>query len=801
MEGLLQDVRYTVRMMGRTPMFTAAVVLTIALAIAANTAIFSFLNAVLLRPLPFRIPERVIQVSEKNDKLNLPTFGASLLNFVSWREQTRSFEGLAAFSYATYTITGSGDPEQVAGNPISPAMSRVLGFTPILGRSFNDVEENPGSPAVAMIGEGFWKRRFGGDPDLVGRTINLNGVPTTVVGIAPASLNLLSGADIYTPLVIDPAKEIRLNHTNIVFGRLRPGVSLKQAQAEMDTIATRVGRQYPEVRDWGIHLLTLSQAFVDPDLKAGLLVLLCAVILVLLIACANIANLLLSRAASRQQEMAVRCASGASRMRLVSQLLVESVVLAVVGGTAGIAGAFWAVRLISSTLPAGTLPVPEVHVDATVLWFAVAITVLTGVLFGIAPAWRMAKVDLNDVLKQSGRASSGGMRAQLRNGFAAAELALATVLLIGAGLLIQTLTNLQHVHLGFDSHGLITFQVAPPPAKYPVTGKASQFYRALLDSLQAIPGVRTAAVSSGIPFGAGNYTTHPMLTTDQSALPPGTLVPINWRIVSPGYFRTMNVPLLRGRDFTDADGPDATPVMIVSQATAKKFWGDADPIGHTLRRSADPRIAFTIVGVVGDVRDTALNQQSPGLYYPVASRSAGLMDVVVRTDGSPEALLPSIRQKVRELDSELALANVRTMDEWVSNSAAQPRLNARLLGIFSGMALLIAAVGIYAVLAYSVNQRTREIGLRMALGAEPGWVLRQVVGEGMKVGLMGIAIGIVAALAVGRAVASLLYGVPVHDPATFGGVAAALAVIALVACFLPARRAARVDPAIALRHD
>ena len=393
------------------------------------------------------------------------------------------------------------------------------------------------------------------------------------------------------------------------------------------------------------------------------------------------------------------------------------------------------------------------------------------------------------------------MSARLRDVLAAAELALATVLLIGAGLFVQSLANLQRVRLGFNPHGVISFQIAPPTAKYSLNSKAPQLYRAVLDSLQSIPGVRGASVSSGIPFGAGNYTTHPMITTDQSVLPPDAAVPIDWRIVSPGYFQSMGIPLLQGRDFTDADGPTAPPVMIISQATAKKFWADANPIGHTLRRSANPTTAFTIVGVVGDVRSTALTQESPALYYPMATRAWPLMDVVVRTDASPETLLPAIRQKVHELDAELALANVRTMDQWLSNSAAQPRLNTVLLVVFACVALLIASIGIYGVIAYSVSQRTGEIGVRMALGATPSDMLRLVVGEGMKLALIGIVAGLLGGLALGRAVSSLVFGVPVRDPLTFTGVAVVLAGVALAACTIPALRASRVDPIVALRYE
>lgn len=798
---MINDLRYALRMMRRTPVFTAAVILTIALAIGANTAVFSVVNTVMIRPMPFADPSRLVQVAEKNDRLNLPSFGASVLNFLSWREQQQSLEELAAIGFASYTISSGGEPEQLTGNRISPALTRVLGIAPIVGRGFTDEEEKPSAAPVALIGEGLWKRRFGGDRTVVGRTITLNATPTTVVGVMPASLNLLSGGDVYTPLTIDPAKEIRLNHVIGVFGRLKPGISRERAQAEMDTISARLHQQYPELRDWGIRLITLVDTFVTPQLKTALLVLLAAVVFVLLIACANIANLLLARAAARQKEIAVRTAMGASRNTLLRQLLVESIALSFIGGITGLAAAFVVIRLMNRVLPPNLLPVPTVSVDGTVLAFGLVLTILSGLLFGIAPALRMARVDLNAVLKLGGRESAGAVRTRLRNALAGIEIALATILLIGAGLLIQSLANLQRVRVGFESRGLITFQVAPPATKYPIADKAPQFYRALLDSLRSIPGVRSAAVSSGIPFGAGNYNTSPVAATGKTALPPDTSVPIDWRIASPGYFNAMSIPLLRGRDFTDADGPPASPVMIVSQATAKKFWGEADPIGRALHRVADPKTSFTIIGVVGDVRNTALNQESPTLYYPTVFRVAALMDVVVRTEGAPQALLPAIRQKVHEVDADLALANIRTMDEWVANSAAQPRLNAFLLGAFSAVALLIAAIGIYGVLAYSVTQRTREIGLRMALGAQPGGVLRLIVGEGMQIALIGVCAGLLGGLALARAVASLVYGVPVRDPATFASVAVVLSIVALAACTIPALRAARVDPMVALRHE
>jgi len=806
MQGLTQDIRYAARKMVRAPLFSIAMVLTVALAIAANTSIFSFVNAELIRPMPFDDPARIMQIAEKNDRLNLPSFGASVLNFISWREQQHSFREIAAVGFNTFTITGSGDPEQLYGNLISPALMRVLGLSPVRGRAFTDDEEKPGATPVAMISEGLWKRRFGGNPSILGQSINLNGQATTIVGIAPTSLSLISAAEVYTPLAIDRAKELRLNHVLLVFGRLNPGVSKQQAQAEMDSISSHLDQTYPEMHDWGIRLLTMQETFVSTDLKNGLLVLLCAVAFVLIIACANIANLLLSRAAVREQEMAVRTATGASRIRLVRQLLVESLAIALIGGTLGVAAAFWAVGAINRALPPNTLAVPQVHLDTTVLWFALLTTLATGFLFGLAPALRMTRLEVNDILKHTARTSAGGSGARLRNGLAAAEFALATVLLIGAGLLIKTLANLEHARLGFESRGLITFQLALPTAKYPLEAGMPQFYRSLLDSIQASPGVFTAGVSSGIPFGAGSYTTSPVIA-QQSVLPPDTPAAIDWRMVSGSYFKTLSIPILRGRTFTDSDGPNSPPVSIVSQETAKKLWGDADPIGRTFYRAADPKTVFTVVGLVGDVRSTALNQQSPALYYPIAWHIGQyrpkviVMDIVVRTQGSPEPLLPTLRQKVHELDSDAPMANIRTMEEWVSTSAAQPRLNARLLALFAAIALLIAAVGVYAVLAYSVTQRTREIGLRIALGAEPAGVLRLVVLEGLKVGLTGIALGLVGALMAGRALSSIVYGLSVRDPETFATVTIALILITVAACFIPARRAAKVDPMVALRCE
>jgi len=797
---LRKDIQYGFRLIRKTPLFTFAVVGTVALAIAANTAIFSVVNAVLVRPLPFVEPDRLIQIAEKNDKLHLPVFSASVLNFLSWREMNRSFAQMAAIGFTTFNLSdGHGEPEQLAGNRIGAALLPTLGVAPVAGRGFSEDEERPGGAAVAMIGEGVWTRRFGRDRSLIGRTISLNGAPTTVVGIAPAALRLIGGGDIYVPLTIDLAKEVRLYHLIFVVGRLKPGVSVRQAQSEFDSIVERMHQDYPEIRDWGVNLVTFFDTFVSPQLKTGLVVLLGAVMFVLLIACANIANLLLSRLASREKEIAIRSAMGATKARVLRQLLVESLVLAAIGGVLGIAGAYGAVRAINAVLPPNLLPVPEVGVDSMVLVFAAGLTLLTGLVFGIVPAITAARAGLSDMLKKTGRGTVGsGVR--LRRGLAAAELALATLLLIGAGLLLRSFMNLRRVDVGFEPRGLLTFQLAPPTAKYGLNDGAPLFYRQLLDALQSAPGVKGAAISSGLPFGQGNYTQTPYEPVGQSVLAPGDGAPIDWRIVSPGFFKTMGMSLLRGRDFTDSDRAPAPLVTIVSQSTAKVFWGDGDPVGRMLKRRADGAI-LTVIGVVTDVRNTALNQESPCLYYPLATRVWQLMDVAVRSDLPPEALLPTLRRKVHELDAELPLATVRTMEQWLSNGAAPSRLSATVLGAFAAAAALIAAIGIYGVLAFSVNQRTQEIGVRMALGAQPGGIVRLIVREGMIVAGAGIGTGLLAAWLLGRAVESLVYEVPVHDAAIFGLVGAGLALVAFAACSIPARRASLVDPIQALRYE
>ena len=612
-------------MLRQTPAFTAAAVLTIALGIAANAAVFSVMNAAMLRALPFPEPDRLMQVAERNDKLNLPYFSASSLNYLSWKGATRTFEGLGAFGFATYALTGRGEPEQVVGGPISPSLVPLLGLRPLVGRSFREGEDRPGHALVVMISESLWKRCFAGDRRIVGQPMAVDGVVYTLVGVMGPEMNLLTGGDLWVPMVIDPSRENRLSHVISVIGRLRPGVTMEMAQAEMDAISHGVVEQYPDVRDWTIRLRSFYKWFVSDQLRTALMVLLGSVALVLLIVCANVANLMLSRTAARQKEFAIRAAIGGGRAQLVRQVLTEGLLLSLAGGAAGLVLAAWAVSLIGA-LPASQQPAAGIRVDAAVVLFTLGVSLLAGILFSLPPAWKSTRTDLNAVLKLGMRSARGHQHPLLRSGQAAAQLALATVLVIGAGLLAKSLIRLERVPLGFDPSNTLTFRVSLPPSSYQGHAKSWAFYKELLESLRGLPGVKDAAISSGLPFGAGAYTRTPVSTPSHSVLPAGTAIPIDWRVVSPGFFRMLGIPLVLGRDFSEADSPESAPVMIVSRAFARKYWGDDDPVGkvvHLVNARGAKRADYTVVGVVGDVRNISLDQELPamsllGLVPPLA---------------------------------------------------------------------------------------------------------------------------------------------------------------------------------------
>ena len=797
---LSTHLRFTFRTLRKSPAFALTTILTIGLGVGASTAIFSVVNAVMLRALPFASPERLVWVAEKNDKLRLPWFAASVLNYLSWREGQVSFDQLGAIRQSSYNLTGKGEPEQFTGNEISPSLFRVLGVRPVLGRDFQEDEDQPASQPVAIIGEGLWKRRFGGEPSVIGRNVTLNGAAYTVVGVAPSAPEILSQGDIWTPLVLDRSKERRLNHLIVVVGRLKRGVTIPQAQAEMDIVARRVGEQFPEVRDWGIHLQAIYDYVVAKELRIALLVILGAAILVLITAAANVANLLLSRAVARQKEVAVRIAIGASRTNLLCQLLMESTVLAFAGGAVGVAMGTLAVRSMNASLPPNLLPV-SVTIDGFVLLFAFAVTVSSGILFGLAPAWQAWRTDLHSLLKEAGRSGADVPRSLVRQALIGGELALATLLLIAAGLLLQSLLRLGNARLGFRAEGLLTFEITPQPARYDTVAKRTALYRDLVERLESLPGVSGAAMTTCVPFGNGLQSRTPATPVGRSLLEPSQSIPIDWRSVSPGYFRTMEIPLLRGRQFTDGDTATGPNVMIVSQGLAERVWGSEDPLGRAMRIVGSGKV-YTVIGVVGDARNSALNAEPyPTMYYSTNAVTWPTMDVVLRIAQDPYGGLQGARQRLRELDPDLSMFSVRSMNDWLSRSIAQPRLNAVLVTAFGCLALLMAAIGVYGVLSYLVNQRTREIGLRMALGAQRQRVIGLVIKEGMILALTGIAAGVLSALLVSQVLSSLLYGVAARDASTFAATAITLTLVALAACIAPAVRASRVDPILALRCE
>jgi putative ABC transport system permease protein len=796
----LDDLRYSLRMLRRSPINTGAILLTVALGIGATTAVYSVVHAVLVRPLPYADPNRLVWVAERNDKLNLPTFPTSGLNLRSWLEDPGPIDSLGAIGFTTYNWAGAGEPEVLNGGTLTAAIFPALGIHALTGRAFTAAEEQIGAAPVAMLSEPLWRRRFDRDPAIVGRQLDLNGGVYTVVGVAPASLNIIAPGDVWTPMVIDPAKERRLSHQIIAIGRLKPGFTLERAQAGMDVVSSRVGTQYPETKDWAIRLVSMPNFVVPAQTRTVLVTLLVAVLAVLLIAAANIANLLLSRALAREREAAIRGALGASRGRILAQLLVESLLLAVGGGLLGVGAAYVTVRWAATALPAGLLPIQDFGLERGVLLFALGLSLLCGLLFGLAPAWQIAGSPVAGVLRAGGRGAVGDRRRLLKRGLATVEITLATALLVVAGLLVETASRLGRVALGFDAAHVLTFQVNLPQAKDPTAAGPHAFLRELCPALAALPGVTAAAVSSGVPMGAGNFTATPIRPLGSTTMKPDDALTVDWRLAGPDYFKVMSIPLLRGRAFTDADDVNAAPTAIVSKSLAERFWGTDDVVGRTIHRVGDNR-EFAIAGVVGDARLNALGTVAPSIYYSSGSRLWPLMDIVVQTTGDPEAAIPAVRERVHALDPALPLTNVRPMSFWVRANNAQPRLNAGLLAGFAGLALVIAAIGIYGVLAHSVSQRTSEIGLRMALGASRGRVVGLFLREGLTIGAIGIALGLGAALAAGRLLSGLVFGVTAHDGATFTVVALGLGTVTALACFLPARRAAEVDPAVSLRDS
>jgi putative ABC transport system permease protein len=798
MRMLLYDLRHAARGLRRSPMFTLVAVTTLALGIGANTAIFSVVHAVALQPLPNRDPARLIRLWEKNDSLNIPRFSASVPNYMSWRERTRSFEALGGWRGSSVTLTTGGEPQRLSRLEATATLLPLLGVEPLHGRGFSEAEDKPGASRVALLAESVWRNRFGAREDLVGSSIVLDGVPHAVIGIV-RDRDFVVPFQVLVPLAADLAKENRSNHLMTAVGRLRPGVELEQAQREMDAIALQLAAEFPaDDKGWGVTMATFYDWIVPASLRNSLYVLLACVGLVLLIACTNIANLTLARTALRRRDQAVRLALGASRGRIVREVLTESVLLSLAGGAAGMLLAYWAMPFLRARV-GGVLPrAADVAVNPQVMLFTLAVSVVTGLLFGILPALLNSKGDVSDALKDSGRGAVSRHQGLTRRALVVAQLCLATIVLSAAALLLQSFIRLQRVELGFEPAHVTTAMVGLPAERYRDHAAGWQFYQRVMQSIAGTGGVDAVAISSGPPLSGGN-TGQGMRAVGANALGDKELQS-DWRMVSPTYFATMGIPLLRGRTFNDGDRRGSQPVMVLSQDMARRFWPNEDPVGRTLT-SGNRAVTFLVVGVAGDVRN--LNQATdprPTMYLSATQFLWPAMTFVVRTRGD----LPAgniVRQSVLAADPQLAVYNVRTFDTLIDTSLAQPRMTAWLFGMFAALSLLLAAIGVYGVLAYLVAQRTREIGVRLALGAKPASVLRLVVGHSLRLSAVGIGLGAIGAMIAGPALESQLFGVRPRDPATLAGVAVCLLTVALVASYLPARRATRVNPLTALRTE
>jgi putative ABC transport system permease protein len=809
MHGLWQDLSYGVRILLRKPGFTVIAILALALGVGATSAVFSIVNGVLLHSLAIEEPERVLMLWENNLARNHPEVEVSYPNYLSWREQNKVFEEVAALPSVNFDMTltgGGGEPQQVEATTVSANFFSLLRTRAALGRTFAPEDEKAGSPPVVLISNGLWKRRFGFDPQVLGQQLTVEGESATIIGVMPADFDFPKGVELWAPLTPAPGgwTEQRSFRVLRAMGRLKAGVTPEQAQAEMDALAARLGEEFPkENKGYGVTIIPLVKSIFG-NARPALYILLGAVFLVLLIACVNVANLLLARGATRQKEIALRLALGASRGRLVRQLLTESLLLAIVGGGLGLLVAAFGVEYLVRLAPQDIPRIGSVSVNAQVVAFAFAVSFLTAILFGLAPALSASRPDLNEALKEGGSRIQGGARSKrLRKWLVVSEVAFAVVLMVGAGLLVRSFNNLQRIDPGFNPDHIFTARVALVQSRYPEEAKQKAFFAALLERVRALPGVESAAVVLMRPL-SGTVGWDPPFAIEGQSPEEQTANPYaNYEAISPGYFRTMGIGLLRGRDFTDEDRGDGALVCIVNELMAEKYWPGQDPVGKRLRFGKANSNApwLTVVGVAGDVRYREWDAVRPDIYVPFLQNSEYRTDFVVRTKTDPLSLSESFRREVYALDKDQAVAGVTTMDKLVSDALARPRFNTMLLGLFAALALVLSALGVYGVMAYTVSQQTHEIGIRMALGAQGRDVLRMVLSQGLKLILIGVAIGVAASFALTRLMTSLLYGVSNLDPLTFVAVAALLSGVALLACYLPARRATKVDPMEALRYE
>jgi predicted permease len=810
MENLFQDLRYAARVMFKKPGFTLIAVATLALGIGATTAIFSVVNAVLLRPLAYPHPDHIMALWPARPGSSYQA--VSEAKFVFWRDQSQSFEGVAATAGigSGVNLSGGNEPEFVSGVRVSADFFRVLGMHPLIGRDFTQDEDSPSGERVAIFSDGLWRRRFGADPALVGKTVSINGRDYTVVGVMPPDFRYGERVDLLVPMRTNPASRDE-GHNYTVLARLKSDVSRPQAADDMKLVFARFAEAYPRMlwqQEEGIRVEPYL-ASLTANVRPLLLILLGAVGFVLLIACANVANLQLTQAAGRASEMAIRQALGANWSRIVLQLLTEGVLLALVGGLAGLLLAQWGVEALTAFIPPDLIPrTGEIGFDWRVLAFALGASVLTGLVFALAPAIKAARVDVNHALKQGGgKGALGDDRGRVRGALVISEIALSLVLLIGAGLLIRTFVSLRRVDPGFDPRNVLTFEVAPNGQRYDTTAKHVDYFQRALERIKSTPGVEAAAVTSNLPL--SRWLNLTVEVEGQANSERSTEI----RMITPEYFRVLRMRLLEGRQFDDTDTANSEPVVIVNEAYARRVFKDADPIGQHLivQRTSGNARSSRVVGVVSDLKQFSLNSDAPAaVFLPLAqvpdnvlliARRYVTMKFAIRTAVDPLALAGTARREMLEVDPSLPVTNMQSLEQIVSLSLTQDRFNTALLGLFAGIGLILAVIGIYGVMAYSMSQRTREMGIRMALGAKSGDVIKLIVGKGMALALAGVVIGLGGAFALTRVMENLLFGVTATDPITFGATSLLLIGVALGACFIPARRATKVDPMVALRYE
>jgi putative ABC transport system permease protein len=812
MNSWLADLRFGLRMLRKHPAFTAIAIITLAIGIGANTAIFSVVNAVLLKALPVSEPDRLVMVYEANLARGFNRVRVAPGNYLSWKAQQSVFEEIGAFSAQSFTLAGNDGAEMLEGARVSANIFDILRVAPGLGRAFTSEEDRPGGERAVILSHGLWRRRFGGAQNVVGQSITLDDKPYAIVGVMPEGVGFpSSNIDIWAPAALDAERGLdgMTGRMLLVIARLKPQATIEQARAEMGVITQGMAQANPNFNaDLSANIVPLREEVVS-GWRRILLILFGVVACVLLISCANVANLLLARAATRTRETAIRVAVGASRLRIVRLLLMESLLLAGAGGMVGLLIGWWGVDALVALNPFDQLRESGVGMDANVAWFTFALTFLTGLLFGLAPALKSSKPDLNESLKNDGRGATAG--AGLRSALVVSEIALSLVLLAGAGLLIRSFLRLQSVDSGFDPRNLLTLRLSLPEARYPEAQQVISFYQQLTERLGRLPGVESVAATHALPL-SGMGGVRPFTVEGRPRQEPGKAPAAQYRIVSPGYFRTMKIALIRGRDFTKQDEAQAAGVVIINQSFQRRYFPDEDPVGKRITLGGYDDQLGEIVGVVGDVRHWwAGTEAEPEMYWdnsqvwmarsPTLSRLRRSLTLALRTDADPQSLIRDVRREVIALDKALPVTGVKTMEEQMGASMAGKRFNTLLLSLFAALALILAVVGLYGVISYTVAERTREVGVRMALGAQTGDVLRLVIGRGMALTLAGVGIGLLASFALTRLMKDMLFEVGPTDPLTFVAIAVLLTAAALTACYIPARRATKVDPMFALREE